>query len=116
MSPEKRFARIIEEFRGKAGITLPSTGSDGKRGFGSSGLKLKDKIFALLSSDGRFVAKLPRDRVDELVAKGDGERFDPRRNGHVMKEWIVIKQYSTIDWLEVAREASAFAGRRPIRA
>lgn len=115
MSPEKRFASIVEEFRGKAGITLPSSGSDRKKGFGSSGLKFKDKVFAMLASEGRFVAKLPRERVDELVAKGDGERFDPRRNGHVMKEWVVMKPNSKIVWLEVAREASAFAGRRPLR-
>jgi hypothetical protein len=35
---------------------------------------------------GRFVAKLPRGRVDELVSGGSGEYFDPG-HGRLMKEW-----------------------------
>src|SRR5438093_1434493 len=45
------------------------------KGFGSSALKINDKIFAMVSWKGQFVVKLPRGRVDELVASGDGERF-----------------------------------------
>ncbi len=114
MTPSERFAAIVEEFRDKAGVTIPSEENSGKRKFGSSGLKIKDRVFAMLSSDGEFVVKLPRERVDKLVASGEAERFDPRRNGQVMKEWAVVAPTSKTDWLQIAREAKEFVrnGRR----
>ena len=41
----------------------------------------------MISSKGQFVAKLPRERVDELVRLGQGEHFDPG-HGRKMKEWV----------------------------
>ena len=35
----------------------------------------------------RLVVKLPRSRVDELVAAGEGDRFDPG-HGRIQKEWL----------------------------
>jgi hypothetical protein len=55
------------------GVTLGS----GKKGFGSSALPVNTKIFAMLSFERKFVVKLPKKRVNELVASGSGERFDP---------------------------------------
>ena len=71
----------------------------------SNGLKVKGKIFAMFGQ-GRFVVKLPKSRVDELVSAGAGERFDPG-HGRLMKEWIVIKPGKN-DWLGLAQEAYAF--------
>jgi TfoX/Sxy family transcriptional regulator of competence genes len=48
--------------------------------FGSSGLKVGGKVFAM-SVKNELVVKLPRERVDELVAAGAGSRFDPG-HGH----------------------------------
>jgi len=77
--------------------------------------KRGSKIFAIIS-DARFVAKLPKTRVDELVEQGLGTRFDPRKNGRVMKEWLVAS--TTANRRALAREAYAFAAstskrRRP---
>src|SRR5262249_52696645 len=47
------------------------------KGFGSGALKVNGKIFAMITSKGYFVVKLPRARVDHFVAAGVGERFDP---------------------------------------
>jgi hypothetical protein len=74
-------------------------------GRGNFVLKVGGKIFAILSTD-RFVVKLPRGRVDELVSQEHGTRFDPRKNGRVMKEWIVVVNEAR--WLELAREAFRF--------
>jgi hypothetical protein len=63
----------------------------------------------MLSSKGRFVVKLPRERVDELVGRGQGRYFDPG-HGRLMKEWLEVGGPS-ISWLELAREAHAFASR-----
>jgi hypothetical protein len=54
----------------------------------------------------RFVIKLPRRRVDELVDAGKGERFDPG-HGRLMKEWIVVGS-GKADWVELAKEAYEF--------
>lgn len=111
MSAPRRFSKIVEEFRGDKGVTLPSTESEGKKRFGSSGLRIKGKVFAMLSSDNSFVVKLPRERVDTLVSAGHGERFDPRRDGRIMKEWIVMKPDSKRSWLQLAHEAKDYVGK-----
>ncbi len=106
-TPEERFAALVEEFLGRPGVTPPENG----RAFGSSGLKVNNKIFAMLVR-GRLVVKLPKARVDALVASGQGERYDPRGDGRLMKEWIVIAPDAAIEWLPLAREALAFVESR----
>ncbi len=103
ITPDERFAAIVEEFLGDPDITAPSDG----KGFGASGLKVHNTIFAMLVR-GKLVVKLPKSRVDALVASGDGERFDPRGDGRLMKEWVAIEPTSDEDWLPLAREALRF--------
>jgi len=62
----------------------------------------------MVASAGDFVLKLPKNRVDELVAAGKGERFDPRRNGKVMKEWVIIHPQFSREWASLAAEAMRF--------
>jgi hypothetical protein len=57
---------------------------------------------------GQLVVKLPRRRVDELVADGHGERFDANK-GTPMKEWFSLDPGSALPWPPLAREALAFA-------
>jgi TfoX/Sxy family transcriptional regulator of competence genes len=71
----------------------------------SYGLKVSGKIFAMFGRD-KFVAKLPKSKVDALVDAGAGERFNPG-HGRVMKEWIAIASYPE-SWVELATEAYAF--------
>jgi hypothetical protein len=75
----------------------------------SFGLRVNGKIFAMLVR-GKLVAKLPKARVDELLSEDKGERFDPRRDGKLMKEWIVIGTREA-DWVELAQEAYRFVKR-----
>jgi len=100
-TPEQRFAMIAEALLSNSTVSL---GSSGKKGFGSSALQINGKIFAMLSSRGKLVVKLPRQRVDSLVTSGNGERFDPGR-GRLMKEWLAVETTSDLDWLALAREA-----------
>jgi len=106
VTPEERYAAVVAAFRGNPAITMPG-GPQAKRGFGSSELKINNKIFAMLVRD-RLVVKLPRQRVDALIASGDGERFDPRRDGRLMKEWLALAPASEQEWLPLAREALEF--------
>ncbi len=95
-------------------VLSPETGVTVEKGWGSSSvvLKARGKIFVMLVND-ELVLKLPKSRVDELVDSSAGRRFDPRRDGRLMKEWIVLSAPQT-SWTELAREALRFvsaAGR-----
>ncbi len=107
---DPRFADVTAAFAGDRAVSLvPGWG----RGNGT--LRVGEKIFALLLAQG-LVAKLPKARVDALVAAGEGERFDPRKDGRVMKEWVVVADEGA--WPELAREARAYvegAGKAPPR-
>ncbi len=105
-TPEARFTTIVEELLGNPDVTPPSG-----TGFGASGLKVGGKIFAMLSSKGQFVVKLPPQRVAALIASGDGERFDPG-HGRLMKEWVTVGPTSEEEWLPLAREAMAFVASK----
>lgn len=107
ITPEERYDALVEALLGHRNVTL---GLPGKKGFGSSGLQIGGKIFAMLSN-GRLVVKLPRQRVDALVAAGAGEPFEPRHDGRFMKEWLVVAPTSTEDWLALSKEAMAFVGQ-----
>jgi hypothetical protein len=96
---EPAFLPIVEAFAGERDVTR-------KRMFSSSSvLSVKGKIFAMFVK-GRFVAKLPRDRVEEIVAGGFGTHFDPG-HGRLMKEWVSVDEEGP-PWLGLAREAHRF--------
>ncbi len=103
ITPEERFATIVEALLSNPGVTPPSDG----KGFGSSALKVRNKIFAMLV-EGKLVVKLPKPRVDALIASGAGERFDPRHDGRLMKEWVTVAPTSEERWLDFSREAMEF--------
>jgi hypothetical protein len=103
MTPEQRYQDLVDELAGVDGLVLPQGGS----GFGRDALRYQRKIFAMLVR-GRLVVKLPRRRVDELVANGHGDRFDASK-GTPMKEWLSLDPESELPWLSLAREALDFA-------
>jgi TfoX/Sxy family transcriptional regulator of competence genes len=107
ITPEERFATIVEALLSNPDVTPPSDAPQSKKGFGSSGLRINNKIFAMLVKD-KLVVKLPKSRVDALIASGKGERFDPRHDGRLMKEWVSVAPASEEEWLDLAREAMEF--------
>ncbi len=100
-SPE--YSKVIKAFARDPRVSV----GEGK-GFGSGGLKVDGKLFSMMSSRGQFVAKLPKQRVAELVAQGKGEQFDPG-HGRLMREWCAIHGREG-EWLALAREARKFVG------
>jgi TfoX/Sxy family transcriptional regulator of competence genes len=107
-TPEARYAALVEALLIQPEVTF---GAVEKKGFGSSELKVNNKIFAMLVR-GRLVVKLSKARVDALVAAGQGECFDPRRDGRLMKEWISLEPTSAEEWLPLAREALSFVATK----
>ena len=96
---------VVDAFADDRQVCPPGTG----KGFGSGALKVNGKIFAMISSKGEFVVKLPEERVNELVAAGKGSRFDPGR-GRVMKAWLVVTA-DHASWLPLAKEARKLLGK-----
>jgi TfoX/Sxy family transcriptional regulator of competence genes len=95
---DPRFAPVVDAFAKDRHVTAGKMMS-------SHGLKVNGKIFAMFGR-GQFVVKLPRSRVDDLVGRGKGERFDPG-HGRLMKEWIAF----TVEkekWIDLAKEAYNF--------
>ena len=111
-SAEETYERLCQTMLAEPDVTRESGRDQRRGGFGSSALRVDDKIFAMLAG-GRLVVKLPRTEVDALVTLGEGERFTAGK-GRPMREWLVVRSQSEYQWLRFAREALAFV--RPQRA
>lgn len=108
MTPDERFDALVEEFLATAGVAPP--GRPGDRGFGSGALKVHGAIFAMLTR-GHLVVKLPRERVDTLVACGVGEPFSAGK-ASPMREWLTVVSSDDATWQGLAREALEFVASR----
>src|SRR6266403_2890849 len=97
------FRKVVEAFANDGRVHV----GEGK-GFGKGALKIHGKIFAMISSKGEFVVKLPAKRADELVKTGEGSYFD-LGHGRLMKQWVVLP-LGKISWVEIAKEAHRFVG------
>ena len=109
-SEDPRFTAVIDalaaepKFKEILNAYAASRKEPGRK-FGSNGLKVNGKLFAM-SVRGKLVVKLPKDRVDTLAASGVGERFDPG-HGRVMKEWLAVAGAKP-SWVELTKEAHDF--------
>jgi hypothetical protein len=97
LTADPRFAPVVREFENRAKAAA--------RRFGSNGLKVNGKLFALFTQ-GTLVVKLPNDRVATLVAQGVGKPFDPG-HGRLMKGWLMVVA-AEAPWLDLAKEAFNF--------
>ena len=57
-----------------------------------------------------LVVKLPRTRVDTLIASGTGQPFAPA--GKVFREWVSVPQRDRRRWRSLLREGIAFVAPR----
>jgi hypothetical protein len=60
--------------------------------------------------DSGMVVKLPKTRVDLLIAQGTGRPFAPA--GKVFREWVSIPQRDRRRWRSLLREGIAFVAPR----
>ena len=104
MDPQERFAALVEELAAEPGVTPPDAA--GGRRFGSAALKVDGAIFAMLY-DQWLVVKLPRPRVEALLADGTGGPFGAGK-GRPMREWVTVLSADEGTWSALAREALAF--------
>ena len=76
------FDALAQQYLGEPGVAEGAM-------FGMPILKIRGKVFAG-DWKGELVVKLPRERVEQLIAAGEGEPFAPMA-GRVMKEWALVK-------------------------
>jgi hypothetical protein len=105
-----RFAEVVDALRRQPDVSHGLAGS--QKTFGHSALKVDGRIFAMVSSAGHFVVKLPKLRVDALVTGGAGKRFEASR-ARPMKEWLQVHSDDAAEWLQLAREALEFVRNVP---
>jgi len=98
-SADRDFEPVVRAFARDRAVTAG-------RMMASLGLRVKGKIFAM-HVRGDLVVKLPADRVAALIAERVGVRFDPRRDGRLMKEWLVVRP-GKADWVALSKEAHRF--------
>ncbi len=106
---DPRFAALVEHFADQPGVVGP--GVTTRRGFGSNALTVHGSIFAMLSR-GRLVLKLPRHRVEQLIAAGQGDPYTAGKT-RPMAEWVVVTTDDATTWQGLAREALDFVARQP---
>jgi len=103
-----RFAEVAAALAYEPGL---ARSEDRHKRFGHLLLKVDRKIFAMLSSAGHFVVKLPKARVAVLETGGAGKRFEASQ-GRPMKEWLQVDSQFQ-EWPQLAREALSFVRRLP---
>jgi len=96
MTVEETWSKVKEQF-----LKLPEVQKQGES------LKIRKKMFAMLNK-GRYIVKLPKERVEKLLNSGNGLPYDPG-NGKIMKEWVIIPEDYSDKWIEYASEAKEFA-------
>jgi hypothetical protein len=97
LEDDPAFAPVIRDFLARR--------NSGGRTFGSNGLKVRGKLFALFTQ-GTLVVKLPRERVTALIASKVGKPFDPGQ-GRLMKEWLTVTSRRA-SWSDLTRESYVF--------
>lgn len=86
-------------------LTRPSV--DMGRMLSAPGLRIRTKAYAFVTHDGTLIAKVPRERAEELVAEGVAEHMLMRQRR--MKEWISVAPGKGLTvWSGVLEEAHDF--------
>lgn len=99
MSAERDYQAVVDALKVDSGVEQAKM-------FGSHGLSVRGKYFAMLHK-GRMVVKLPAERVQSLISSGEGVPFDPG-HGRLMREWIALEPANARRWRSRAEEARDF--------
>jgi TfoX/Sxy family transcriptional regulator of competence genes len=95
-SPAELYEDVIAYFSDDADV-------EQSRMFGSSGLSVGRKTFAMLHRS-ELVAKLDPERCRSLVEGGVARFFDPG-HGRLMKAWVTLDAKQSVLWTSLAAEA-----------
>ena len=111
VTAEEQFKALVNALLAESEASYGNDETKGaRRMFGSTSIKTRGKMVAFLHTKERLVVKLPEQRVNELVAAGEGERFDPG-DGQLLREWFVLNSTDVDEWLRYAPEVEAYVGK-----
>jgi len=102
----ERLARAHAIFDPIARHHLERADVDLGRMFASEGLRVRGKVFALVSFDGELMLKLPAARAAELVEADDAARVEMA--GRPMREWVFVPTANASLWEPLVEEAFAY--------
>ena len=103
---EKMFWDLIDELREKNSRVEEGTIMGGRCA------RVAGEFLALVDyKNSGLVVKLPRTRVEALIAEGVGQPFAPA--GKVFKEWVSIPQRNRRRWRILLLEGIAFVDLKP---
>jgi hypothetical protein len=89
--------QVAPEFLQKPGVDWGAI-------FGSTGLRVRGKVFAVANHAGDLMVKISESRADELIADGAVTRMVMR--GREMREWVTMPIEAGPDnWRELLSEA-----------
>ncbi|MGD9749595.1 MAG: hypothetical protein AB7W59_01225 [Acidimicrobiia bacterium] len=101
MTDDELFWDLIDELRDRDPRVQEGTLMGGRCA------RVSGEFLALVDfQGGGLVVKLPRGRVEELIADGEGRPFAPA--GRVFKEWVSVPSADRERWMELLVEGIAF--------
>lgn len=103
--PERAAGRAqLDEF---ADEFLARNGVDWGAMFGSTGLRVRGKVFALADYAGDLMVKVPQARAAELIATGGVSPIVMA--GRTMREWVTMPLAAGVEaWRALVEEAYAY--------
>ena len=100
MTTESLFWQLADELRAADPRIVEGTIMNGRC------LRVGAEFLALVDFKGSgLVVKLPRARVDALIAQGIGRPFAPA--GRVFREWVAVPEPDRAQWRRLLREGVA---------
>ncbi|MCU1690876.1 MAG: hypothetical protein JWN61_1221 [Pseudonocardiales bacterium] len=103
--PDRAAGRAqLDEF---ADVFLARDGVDWGPMFGSTGLRVRSKVFALSTYAGELMVKIPEARARELAEAGSVAPVEMA--GRTMREWVSMPISAGVDaWRALVHEAYAY--------
>ena len=104
---EQLRAAAHERLEGLADPFLARADVDWGRMFGTIGLRVRRKVFAVAVQSGGLMVKVPEARADERIAAGEVERMVMA--GRSIREWVVAPaEAPDALWVDLLEEAHAY--------
>lgn len=102
------FESLVARFIGRNGVSVQS-GS----GFGSTALRVHNRIFAMPVDTG-IAVKLAAEDVAEWIQSDRGLPFTAGK-ARPLREWVLIPLTSHANWADAAEAAYAFGSAKPLK-
>ena len=105
LGPERRYANVVAHLRCYPGVKVTVLK---ERGLAPTALSVQGQIFAMLSTTGELILKLPSAPPAALTLSEWRRRSLPTQNAPV-GGWVVVRDDLKDEWLTLAEAARYFA-------